>query len=243
MPLQLATKLRPTSVALDLAGDVGFREFELWTNEDVLLAAKQVATVCNRPSHRYAVHFPNHAPLRDDAIDGLRLLCDRLWVKAVIMHQPMFDLYGDTVQRENPQVRIGVENGDLDVVSFQRWARENEFLTFDVEHLWKFTLRDAADEIFLTVVDQFLAECADRIVHVHFPGYAIGTDTHRPIYLAGRTGHEVLTLLDRHGYTGFVVSELDSAWQTTTQIRADYDYYHEWLASRVEVHQPVAASA
>src|SRR5436189_5678 len=90
--------------------------------------------------------------------------------------------------------------GWQDVVPLARSADDNPGLALDVEHLWKYTLRDAPLPRLLDEVRRLLDLAGDRLRHVHLPGYLPGQPEHRPLYRAPDMAFPVLSLLREAGF-------------------------------------------
>lgn len=69
--------------------------------------------------------------------------------------------------------------------------------------------------------------------HIHMTGYVFGSKLwHTPIHHAPEQGIYFLNLLEKAGYTGFVVSEAKESYQTRNEFKALYDFFKNWKDSR-----------
>src|SRR3954454_24796958 len=107
----------------------------------------------------------------------------------------MGDSYGEGLLRLEPGLRLAVENHKLTEEQLARWAEDNPGLALDVEHLWKYTLRDAPLPRLLGEVRGLLDRAGERLRHVHLPGYLPGHAEHRPMHCARDMVFPVLSLL------------------------------------------------
>ncbi len=224
----LATKFVPDLPGFRTAFEAGFRAAEFWLDPELLGETDRIANLASEFPFRYALHFPNHGPISADALRSAVSLYRRLDCTAIVIHQPMFDQYAPALQELAPQVSLAVENHILDLPRFERWADHNPGLTLDVEHLWKFTLHDAPLTTLLEQVELFLQRHADKLHHVHLPGYQPGGEEHHPIHHSVEMASEVLTLLDAHGFTKLVVSEADTPFQTQEVLSQDVLFFERW---------------
>lgn len=226
--LSLATKFLPERLAFETAAEAGFRAAEFWLDANLLEKGAEIAAVAGRFPFRYALHFPNHAPISPEALKACVSLYRQLKCTAIVIHQPMFDRYASVLREIDPEMDLAVENHVLDLPNFDRWADGNPGLTLDVEHLWKFTLCNAPLGDLLEKVDRFLERHAAKLQHVHLPGYVPGGEEHCPIHHSPQMATEVLTRLAEHGFSKLIVSEADQPFQTLEFLQQDVDWFEKW---------------
>lgn len=226
--LLLATKFPPERLAFETAAAAGFRAAEFWLDGNLLVKNEEIAAVAGRFPFRYALHFPNKGPITTESLESCATLYRQLKCTAVIIHQPMFDRYGDALLDIDPDIDLAIENHVLDSANFDRWADESPGLTLDVEHLWKFTLKDAPLDRLLERIDRFLDQHGKRLQHVHLPGYVPGSDEHRPIHFSSEMASQVLTRLAGHDFAKLVVSEADPQFQTPQFLEQDVMWFEKW---------------
>ena len=116
----------------------------------------------------------------------------------------------------------------LTVEEFASWATGNTGLTLDIEHLWKFTLHDASLAELLDNLRRFLARFGEKLAHVHLPGYWPRFREHRPMYCARDMIFAVLTLLAEARFEGLVVSEVETEYQNSEELRMDVLLFDTW---------------
>ena len=101
-------------------------------------------------------------------------------------------------------------------------------LALDIEHLWKFTLRDAPLEALLNQLRTLLSCVGAKLRHVHLAGYRPGSPEHLPMYCSREMVFRVLTVLDEACFQGMVVSEVNTDYQTATELRMDMLPFDAW---------------
>ena len=215
-----------------MAREAGYRHAEIWTDAAVLAASRAVAERCARYPFSYVVHFPNREPADEQTLADAASLCRALGSPPMVIHQPLFDRLAGKLLEQDANLRLAVENHDLNPDEFAAWADDNPGLTLDVEHLWQFTLRNAPLERLLETVNTFLDRYRQKLLHVHMPGYQPGQGQHRPMYRSPEMVCGVFSLLADHGYEGLIVSELAGAYQTPAVLAADMSLFRQWSQER-----------
>ncbi|NUQ64790.1 MAG: sugar phosphate isomerase/epimerase [Pirellulales bacterium] len=229
--LKFATKFAPEPEAFETAQRAGFRDAELWLGVETLSRGREVARLASNYALGCNLHFPNRGELDDDALRGAVRLYRDLQCTAMVIHRPMLRRYAERILAHDASIRLGLENHRLDRDQFSRWAEESAWLTLDVEHLWKLTLRDSALGELLEQLDGFLSRYGDKLVHVHLPGYMPGSPEHRPIHRAGDAALPILSMLAAHRFEGMVVSEADPEYQNATDLAQDVLLFERWRES------------
>ena len=225
---RLATKFCPIPEAFETARGAGFRAAEFWLSADVLSSWRHVLETARVHPLYYAVHFPNQRDLNAETVEQAVLLCRDLECTALVIHQPLFDLYEETLYRLEPKLPLAVENHQLNHLEFDRWAERNPGLTLDVEHLWKYTLKDGPLDELLATLEGFLTRFGDKLHHVHLPGYRIGAQEHGPMHVSPEMVTCVFTLLADYGFEELVVSEADEEFQNDADLRRDVALFRSW---------------
>lgn len=226
--LKLATKFAPRATAQELAYRAGFRFAELWLDQAVLADWQNVAERIHQYPFGYAMHFPNQLNLPAETLAHTVALYRQLDCRCLIMHQPMHDKFREALLQLDANLHLAVENHKLTPERFREWAERNDGLTLDVEHLWKFTLRDSPLEALLAELKTFLDQHAGKLRHVHLPGYWPGFREHRPMYCARELLWPVLEMLDQAGFEGLIVSEADCEFQNAEELRMDVLLFDAW---------------
>jgi hypothetical protein len=226
--LRLATKFIPDRPALETAYRAGFRFAELWLGPAVLADHAVVAQRARDYPNGYVLHFPNRLDLSPELVEHAVTLYRSLACRCMVIHQPMHDKFRDELLRLEPALRLAVENHKLTPEQLTAWAERNSGLTLDVEHVWKFTLRDAPLPRLLEWLEAFLARYRDKLLHVHLPGYWPGFAEHRPMYAAREMIFPVLSLLEGAGFAGLVVSEANPQYQNSLELRMDVLLFDAW---------------
>jgi len=229
--VNFATKFDPSQPeGFDMAWDAGFRCAEFFLNPEILDQTDLVLKLAKRRSMRYALHFPNRAQLNEGQLDAAIRLYTSLSCQAMVIHPPMMERYGDGLRARLPEVRLGVENGGLrDAKALEAWAEGNEWLTLDVEHLWKYTHPGKSLDELKEAAAKFLERHGAKLVHVHLPGHLPGFPEHRPLYTSREFAFAVWDLLEAHGFEGLVVSEINQRYQNPQELRMDWLLFERWL--------------
>ncbi len=226
--LKLATKFAPSRASLERARAAGFRHAELFLDQAILADWQAVAAQTQDVSLTYALHFPNSLGLSAEAVEAAVALYDELACRCMVIHQPMFDKFHKVLLARQPNLRLAIENHKLTPEGLQTWAEQSPGLALDVEHLWKFTLRDGPLASLLQHLEVFLAQHRDKLLHVHLPGYWPGMDEHRPLYCAREMVFPVLSLLEQARFEGLIVSEVNQAFQNPFDLRMDTLLFESW---------------
>jgi len=224
-----ATKSSPERERLVRAAQAGFDSAELWLCEAHLQDVDPLIEAARRVSLKWVLHFPNHGDLDEAHLANAVRLYRALDAWALVIHKPMLRRYGRRLFARAGDVTLAVENGRQNPDQFRAWAREHDALTLDVEHLWKFTLRDAAMDQLMDELGWFWSEHGGKVRHVHLPGYVPGAPEHRPAYCNPILMDRVWSFLLEQDYRGLVVSELDVNFQTSQHLRRDVLLYRRWL--------------
>jgi hypothetical protein len=226
--LKLATKCAPTPLALEQAYRAGFRHAELWLDAGILADWPIALRHTRYFPLTYVLHFPNSPSLPAETLEQAVALYRGLDAACMVVHQPLFDRYGEALRRLEPGLALAIENHKLDADAFARWADCNPGLALDVEHYWKFTLRDGPLAALLDGLRGFLSSHGAKLRHVHLPGYWPGFEEHRPMYCSREMIQPVLSLLDAAGFEGLVVSEVEVEHQNAEELRMDVLLFDAW---------------
>jgi len=226
--LRLATKFAPAPDALETAYRAGFRHAEIWLDAAVLAGWQDVVRLAGSYPNGYALHFPNQLNLASETLEHTVSLYRGLGCRCLVIHQPMADKFRAPLLRLEPALRLAVENHKLTPQEFTGWAERNSGLALDVEHLWRFTLRDGPLEQLLDHLRAFVKQFGDKLLHVHLPGHWPGCAEQRPMYCAREMVFPVLSLLEEVRFDGLVVSEANPEYQNYPELRMDVLLFDAW---------------
>jgi len=240
--LNFATKLAPESDKLDQAQEAGFRCAEFWLCEDHLADVDPILEMAALRDMRFVPHFPNKGLLSQDQLANAVRLYRELGCRAMVIHKPMLRSYGNRLFELEPDLRVAVENGRQRGDDFAAWAGDHEGLTLDIEHVWKFTLRDCPLEELLLFVRDFFAQHGRKVRHIHLPGYVPGSEEHHPAYRSPDLVTAMWDFLASIRFDGLIVSELNCEFQTPEHLSRDWALFREWQESRREIDEPVASA-
>jgi hypothetical protein len=235
--LKLATKFVPQYLALENAYRAGFRYAELWLGPVVLTDWETVLHQARSYPNGYALHFPNRLDLTPELLEYTVTLYHQLCCRCLIIHQPMYDKFHEPLLRLDPELRLAIENHKLSLEELVDWGEQSPGLALDVEHLWKFTLRDASLEKLLDQVRILLTHFGEKLLHVHLPGYWPGFKEHRPMYCAREMIFPVLSSLAEARFEGLVVSEVDLEFQNYTELHMDILLFEAWRSQHSGCHK------
>jgi sugar phosphate isomerase/epimerase len=239
---KLATKIRPSRESLEIAAEAGFSSIEFWTNRAVLADSETLAEWTREFAFDFALHFPNRGDLDPQLLENVSQLYSQLGCEAMVIHQPMFKRYADQLLKCNPNLRLGVENHVLSPKQFTDWARKHDWLTLDVEHLWKYTIGDKPLAALIDQLGEFLQRFGSKLVHVHLPGYLPQQEEHRPMYCSREMVMSVWSLLAELDYSGFVVSEVNREYQNVCDLSMDRLLFQRWEQIREEADIQLSSS-
>ncbi len=226
--LRFATKLAPQAPLLQQAIISGFRNTEIWLSDELLDDVDAIITTAQKFHMGYVPHFPNGGRITEQRLQQIVRLYQALECETMVIHEPMFDLYGDRMLEIEPGLSFAVENIRYNLDEFWQWAESHAGLNLDVEHLWLFSLPGASFELWLETLEAFLHRFHYKLHHVHMPGYQPGQPEHRPAYMNPRMACEVWTLLAEYQFQGLAVSELSPEWQTPKHLRQDVAMFEQW---------------
>jgi sugar phosphate isomerase/epimerase len=225
--LKLATKFAPQADAFETALKAGFRYAEFWLSPELLQQSDAIVQLARQYPLAYVPHMPNKRV--DQAVLLATIdLARQLNCETVVLHQPIMDAWGAEFQTRCPEVKLAVENHNLNEKEFWQWAERNPGLNLDVEHLWMFTLKDSPLGQLEKMLQKFLERFADKLNHVHLPGYWPGLEEHRPMYCSRELMWAVWPLLSEISFSGFVVSEVNRPDQTVQHLQMDRLLYESW---------------
>ncbi|MDG1897269.1 MAG: hypothetical protein P8J37_20425 [Fuerstiella sp.] len=230
--LKIATKFLPEPPAFRRAFDAGFRSSEIFLNAAVLECVDDVVTMSRGFDMDYALHFPNKPELNESHLKNCCRLADELSVSAVVIHEPMFRRYADSLKAIDSRIPLAIENQRVPSADLSAWVQERGAVTLDIEHIWMFSLPDATlDELFGLVRDVF-ESASECVRHIHMPGYLPGQGEHRPMYTSREFCMGIFDILADYNFAGLVVSEVDMQFQNEFDLRMDMLLFERWLDLR-----------
>lgn len=233
LEFKLATKFAPRSGKIRRASKAGFEAAEIRLKKKRLENVEKVIEAISGYDFRFAPHFPNKGRLEKSHLEAFVHLYQELNSEVAVIHPPMLKAYGASLQSiASGSLVLAVENGREQGHRLEKWAAENEFLTLDIEHLWKYALADSSFRHFQDFLDHFIDKFGSKIRHIHMPGYHPGSEEHRPAYLNPELSRSVWRKLSRMNFKGLAVSELDVNYQTTTHLKKDAALFLQWIETR-----------
>jgi hypothetical protein len=224
----IATKFRPDPQRFETAARAGFRRAELWADAEVLLGWKHVAAMADEFGLDHAIHFPNRLDQPPEVLQATADLYRAVRSRALVLHQPHMDRHGAELLRLCPEMRLAVENHNLDHTGLERWAERSPGLALDIEHLWMYTLDGRPLGEVLAFLRAFLRRHGHKVRHVHLPGYWPGQGEHRPMYCSRDLVFASFDMLDELNFEGLIVSEVNTEFQNETDLRMDVLLFQRW---------------
>jgi len=220
----IAGKCTPEEHLLSCAHEAGLPAVELYTTAEMLDDVDRVAGICSGFPLRYAIHAPN------TGCDPGKLiaLTEAIDAEVVVTHDIYWeDEWAGIIDLfKNINARLCVENtySIHEPAKFMRRFGLGRCL--DLEHL-QMECAGIFEEEFVRFIKQ--AE------HIHLTGYLSCSDLwHSHIHHSPEQGRYFLDLIHRAGYSGFIVSEARSAYQTVDEFRALNDFFNKWQRSTEE---------
>lgn len=226
--IQLGTKLAADSASFPDAVRAGFGHVELSLDPVTLEAPEAVLQLKQRYGLDFSLHFPNRGRLSDQQIKNCVDLYRSLNASCLVIHEPMFQIYGSALHELAGDLVIGVENHRLTPEELVTWARLNPGLTLDVEHFWMHSHPEHSCKQLLKSLGRFLEDFADRIRQVHLPGHLPEHGTHRPMYCSRDFVFGVLDLLDASTFSATVISETSARFHNELEMRMDVLLFQRW---------------
>ncbi|MEW6599721.1 MAG: TIM barrel protein [Nitrospirota bacterium] len=214
----IAGKCAPEERLLSYAYEAGLPAVELYTTAETLDDMETAAKICGKFPLRYALHAPN------TGCDPVKLaeFTEAVGAEVVVTH----DIYWEDEWLEiaglfkKINTRLCVENtySIHEPAKFMR--RYGLGRCLDLEHL-QMECAGIFEEEFVRFIKQ--------ASHIHLTGYSSGTDLwHSHIHHSPEQGRYFLDLIHRSGYSGFIVSEARSAYQTAEEFRALNVFFGQW---------------
>ncbi|HNR86850.1 MAG TPA: hypothetical protein PKM65_00750 [Spirochaetota bacterium] len=216
----LAAKCAPDERILADIERAGIPAVELYLSRNVMKDPGAAIAVCRKFGFRYAVHAPNDdldpAGLREfvQAVDaGVIILHDIFWEDEWL---EIIDCFRDRLP-------------DLCIENLGRIAEPNKFMRrfgmgrcLDLEHM-QFEIHGVYEEEFINIIRESS--------HIHLTGYRAGSELwHTHLHHDAAHARYMLDLIYRSGYSGFVVSEARTRYQTYDEFRMLVGFFNEWRA-------------
>jgi len=226
--LKFASRVPPYSSKLAKVRESGFQYAEIFLTSKSIKEWKLIAEAAESCDLGYGLHFPNRPALNDKQLEKTIKLYRRLNCESMVIHRPMFRDYSEQLLEIDSSLCLAVENHRLKPKSFWRWAETYQYLTLDVEHLWKHTLKQAPFTDLLTVLKKFLKQHGSQVKRVHLPGYEPGGNEHQPLSFNPQLARKVFTALSKINFQGLVVSETRPSMRKLKFLKNDVLLFESW---------------
>lgn len=230
--LKLATKFAPRRNNFELAWEAGYRHAEFWLDQRILQQVDEAVSLAHDYPFGYALHCPNQLDLTPESLQNLATLYREIDASCLVIHELQYRKYATELRRLAPEIVLASENHEFSLDEFAQWEREFETLTFDIEHLWLFTLNSGPLSELIEHVRRFFDRSFSRLRHVHLPGYLPGSAEHRPMYCNRDFVFAMFDLLSEYGFEGLVVSEIELEFQNPHDLLMDRLLFDRWRTRR-----------
>lgn len=214
----MAAKCSPEESFLDPIIEAGLTAVELYIDDYWLGKTDKIVPLCEKYPLRYAIHAPSlgYEP------DLLIALAEQIKPEVIVFHNIYWENEWEyLVENLSPLAgKLCVENTINVVENFKYLRRFGLGLCLDLEHLI-LEVNGIFEEVFPNVIK--LSK------HVHMSGYVWGSRLwHTPIHHSPEQSILLLNLLEKEGYSGMVVSEASTTYQTLDQFKAVYNFFRNW---------------
>ena len=226
--LKLATRFYPEPQTFKRATRAGFQCAELLTYVGVLANWEAVASMARQFPLQYTIRFPKDGELTPWLLDGAVALYRELACQEMIIQARMYKHYVQRLSRGShpcalpSKTAVWTAGGSTAGPARDVGSRSTSSTSGDIRYK---TPRSKPSWLPWM---RFLAVHAGKLRHVHLPGYRPGGNEHRPMYCGAEMVYAVLSRLARAGFTGRVVSEVRSDYQTYKNLRKDVVLFADW---------------
>jgi len=230
--LKLATKFAPKRENFEMAWEAGYRYVEFWLDQRILQQVDTAIELAGDYPFGYALHCPNQLDLTGESLRNLVKLYRATKAGCLVIHDPQYNRYAEDLRKLAPEIVLAAENHEFSLEQFATWQKSFDALTFDIEHLWLFTLNSGPLSELIDEVRRFFDQSFSRLRHVHLPGYLPGSVEHRPMYCNRDFVFAMFSLLQEYGFTGLVVSEIEMEFQNPQDLLMDRLLFDRWRATQ-----------
>jgi sugar phosphate isomerase/epimerase len=211
----IAAKCAPEERILKDIEKAGLSAVEIYTCSSYLCKIEDIKKICKRFSFRYAVHAPN---------DGyepelLAELVDDINAEIVVFHDIYWEDEWEHIAKifKADKAKICIENTHSVHEPLKLMRRYGFKRCLDLEHL-QMQCAGVYEDEFLPVMRQ--------ASHIHMTGYFYGSDLwHTHTHQSPEHSVYMLNLLKKADYSGFVVSEARTLFQTYDEFRRLNDFF------------------
>lgn len=221
----IAAKCAPKENTLSDISKAGLGAVELYLSKTFLKDVPSIVRMCGNFPLRYAIHAPNDV----FAMEQLAELSVGISAEVMVFHNIYWeDEWNGIAERfKDLPARLCVENtySAHEPVKFMR--RYGMGRCLDLEHL-QMECCGLYEEVFVEIMRE--------ASHVHLTGYTYGSELwHTHIHYSPEHGANMLDLLKKADYRGFVVSEARASQHTYADFRKLQKFYENWEEDRASV--------
>lgn len=220
----LAAKCAPDKSILANIAKAGLEAAELYLSKTILKETPRIIEMCKEFPLRYAIH----APIDGQALQETAACAQAINAEAVVFHNIYWeDEWEGIVQlfRDKTDAKLCIENTLSANEIFKFVRRYGMGICLDFEHL---QLECAG------LWEEHLPSLVSRTSHIHLTGYTYGSTLwHTPIHHSPKTNELLFDLIQKTGYTGFIVSEAGVKHQTYEEFKGLNDFFKTWRDNTV----------
>lgn len=216
--ITIAAKCAPDEAILIDIEKAGITAVELYVNHNWLHEIKTIKQICRKFSFRYAVHAPNdgYEP------DLLAELVDDIKAEVVVFHDIFWEDEWEYIIKvfKDINTKLCIENITSVHETSKLMRRFGLKRCLDIEHLQR-ECAGIFEEEFIQIMSQSS--------HVHLTGYLYGSNLwHSHIHHSPEHNIRLFNLLENAGYSGLVVSEAKTSYQTLSEFEMLSKFCQKW---------------
>lgn len=216
----LAAKCAPRIEVLSAINNAKIEAVELFLSRKEIENANSVVNICKKFPFRYSLHAP------EDVFETERLadLAQSINAEVVVFHNIYWDDEWSEIASFFSKVKAKpcIEN-TYSVHEPIKFMRKYGFgRCLDLEHL-EMECAGIYEEAFVKVMG--------TASHMHMTGYVFGTDLwHTHLHQSPEHGIRLLNMIERSGFSGFVVSEAKVSLQSYGDFQKLSEFFSNWLS-------------
>ena len=217
----LAAKCAPRIEILSSINKANIEAVELFLSEKEIKDINSVINLCKQFPLRYALHAP------DDIFEAeiLADLAQSINAEVVVFHNIYWEEEWSEIASTFRKIKAKpcIEN-TFSVHEPLKFIRKYGFgRCLDLEHL-EMECMGIYEEAFVKIMG--------TASHIHMTGYMFGTELwHTHIHQSPEHSIRFLNMLERSGFSGFVVSEATMSLQTYGDFQKLSDFFSNWVKS------------
>ena len=233
----LATKFSPEAANFEKACCSGYDHAELFLTPTRLMSWRTLSKIARSYEMNYVLHFPTCSKAPHETSEEVVLLAQDINCRTISVHENCLET-AMGIREIDPQLQLCVENQSVELEKLDSWIAANEFITLNVENLWKQTLQDDDFSELESVIRRLFHRHRERIRSVHLSGYRPGRESKTPLAKSAEFTNRIFDILLAENFDGIVVGEIDVQHQTSELLKADLALFHRWQNQNGLYHVP-----